>query len=55
MNNKAIADDWRIKLAWPVFMLIDFLLQTPPVARFLFDKFRTRDNISSVLQVACAD
>lgn len=50
MNNKAIADDWRIRLAMPLFLLIDALLRTPPVARFLFDKFRSRDTIRQVLQ-----
>jgi hypothetical protein len=27
MNNKARTDDWRIKLAFPIFMLIDVLLK----------------------------
>ena len=51
MNNKAIADDWRIKLLLPLFWLIDALLQTPPVAAYIFERFRTRDNIRAVLQV----
>lgn len=51
MNNKAIVDDWRIKLALPLFLLIDLLLKTPPIAQRLFDRFRTPDNIRNILQV----
>ena len=50
MNNKAIADDWRIKLLLPLFWLIDALLATPPVASYIFERFRTPDNIRAVLQ-----
>lgn len=50
MNNKAIVDDWRIKLALPLFLLIDLLLKTPPIAQRLFDRFRTPDNIRNILQ-----
>ena len=51
MNNKAVGsvEDWRIRLATPLLLLIDYLLQQPRVARFLFDKFRTRDNLRKVL------
>lgn len=49
MNNKAVADDWRIKLAMPIFLLIDALLARPKVARYLFDRFRTPDTLRSVL------
>ncbi|KAL4438016.1 hypothetical protein ABPG77_004237 [Micractinium sp. CCAP 211/92] len=49
MNNKAISDDWRIKLAMPIFLLIDLLLQRRPLAERLFNNFRTPDNIRSVL------
>lgn len=54
MNNKAIADDWRIRLAMPLFLLIDLLLKTRPIAQLLFDRFRTPDNIRSVLQAGGA-
>ena len=50
MNNKAIADDWRIQLAMPLFLLIDLLLKQRPIARYLFDSFRKPDTIRSVLQ-----
>jgi pimeloyl-ACP methyl ester carboxylesterase len=49
MNNKAISDDWRIKLALPLFYLIDWLFSQPTIARSLFDRFRTPDNLRSVL------
>ena len=43
------SDDWRIKLAMPLLMLIDFLLNQPAIARSLFDNFRTKENIRNVL------
>lgn len=49
MNNKAISDDWRIKLATPVFLLIDVLLSRQRIARYLFDRFRSRENLRKVL------
>eukprot|EP00897_Mesotaenium_endlicherianum_P008374 jgi/Mesen1/7565/ME000392S06832 len=45
MNNKAIADDWRIRAAMPIFLLIDWLLLRPSIARPLFDR-----NVQTVLQ-----
>lgn len=51
LQNKAISDDPRIKLAMPLFLLIDWLLSQPRVARYLFDKFRSPDNVRQVLQV----
>lgn len=44
-------DDWRVRLAFPVFQLIDYLLSRQRIARFLFDNFRTKDNLKKVLQV----
>jgi hypothetical protein len=32
-----VINDWRIVLALPLLLLIDFLLKTPPIARALFD------------------
>ena len=49
--TQAVADDWRIKLAMPIFLLIDALLARPKVARYLFDRFRTPDTLRSVLLV----
>jgi len=49
MNNKAISDDWRIKLAMPIFLLIDFLLKQPKIARTLFDNFRAKEQLRKTL------
>ena len=38
----------------PLFLLIDLLLSRPRIARALFDRFRTRDNLRTVLQVCHA-
>lgn len=50
MNNKAQSDDWRIKLAMPIFKLIDLILKTPSVAVPAFERFRQRESIRGVLQ-----
>ncbi|KAK9946800.1 hypothetical protein M0R45_012243 [Rubus argutus] len=42
MNNKAIVDDWRIKLLFPLLLLIDFLLKQRPIASFIFERVRQR-------------
>ncbi|XP_021736088.1 uncharacterized protein LOC110702646 isoform X3 [Chenopodium quinoa] len=49
MNNKAIVDDWRIKLLLPVLWLIDFLLQQKPIASALFERVKQRENLRNVL------
>lgn len=48
---QGLTDDWRVRLAFPIFQLIDFLLSRQRVARFLFNNFRTKDNLKKVLQV----
>ncbi len=50
MNNKAISDDWRIKLAMPIFLLIDWILNQPKLARRLFDNVRQTDNLKQILE-----
>ena len=50
MNNKGISDDWRLKLAAPLFALIDWLLAQPRIARTLFDRVREPGNIRDVLK-----
>lgn len=42
MNNKAIVDDWRIKLLLPLLWLIDFLLKQRPIASALFQRVKDR-------------
>lgn len=50
MNNKAIVDDWRLKLVYPLFLLIDWLLRQPTIARYLFDAVRNPENLRQVLR-----
>ncbi|KAI3522263.1 hypothetical protein L1887_11764 [Cichorium endivia] len=49
MNNKAIVDDWRIKLVFPLLLLIDFLLKQKGIASFLFERVRTRESLRNIL------
>ena len=42
MNNKAIVDDWRIKLLLPLLWLIDFLLKQKSIASALFGRVKER-------------
>ncbi|CAL4900834.1 unnamed protein product [Urochloa decumbens] len=46
MNNKAIVDDWRIKLLLPLLWLIDFLLNQRPIASALFNRVKNRTSCS---------
>ncbi|GMH32620.1 hypothetical protein BSKO_00454 [Bryopsis sp. KO-2023] len=49
MNNKSLIDDWRLMIVYPLFLLIDFLLKTPPIANFLFEKYSSKDNVRNIL------
>uniref|UniRef100_A0A2P2KXX5 Uncharacterized protein MANES_16G046800 n=1 Tax=Rhizophora mucronata TaxID=61149 RepID=A0A2P2KXX5_RHIMU len=42
MNNKAIVDDWRIKLLLPLLWLVDFLLKQPIIASSIFERVKQR-------------
>jgi len=42
MNNKAIVDDWRIKLLLPLLWLIDFLLKQKGIASAIFGRVKQR-------------
>lgn len=42
MNNKAIADDWRVAMLLPVFWFIDFLLAQEKLAGGIFNRVRTK-------------
>lgn len=44
-----VTDDWRIKLAMPLFLLIDWILLQPKLACLLFEKIRQPDNLKNVL------
>lgn len=49
MNNKGLPkDDWRIVIASPIIALVDVLLKSQ-LAATLFEKYRTPDNIRSIL------
>ncbi|KAB8509367.1 hypothetical protein FH972_025407 [Carpinus fangiana] len=49
MNNKAIVDDWRIKLLLPLLWLFDFLLRQRGIASAIFQNVRKRENLKSIL------
>lgn len=49
MNNKAIVDDWRIKLLLPLLWFFDFLLKQKGIASYLFDRVRQRDSLRNTL------
>ncbi|XP_010682203.2 uncharacterized protein LOC104897084 [Beta vulgaris subsp. vulgaris] len=49
MNNKAIVDDWRIKLLLPLLWLIDFLLKQKAIASAIFERAKQRENLRNVL------
>lgn len=42
MNNKAIVDDWRIKLLLPLLWLFDFLLKQRRIASSIFERVKQR-------------
>ncbi|GAY34267.1 hypothetical protein CUMW_282470 [Citrus unshiu] len=44
MNNKAIVDDWRIKLLFPLLWFIDFLLKQRPIASAIFERVKQGPN-----------
>lgn len=50
MNNKAIVDDWRIRLFLPLLWLIDFLLLQRSIASRLFQHLQSRENLGNVLR-----
>ncbi|XP_038884600.1 pheophytinase, chloroplastic isoform X2 [Benincasa hispida] len=49
MNNKAIVDDWRIKLLLPLLWLFDFLLNQRVIASALFERVKKRDSLRNIL------
>lgn len=49
LNNKAIQEDWRVKLAMPLFLLIDVLLKNEQVGTYLFNKVREKETLRKVL------
>ncbi|PKU60863.1 pheophytinase, chloroplastic isoform X1 [Dendrobium catenatum] len=49
MNNKAIVDDWRIRLILPLFWLIDLLLKQRSIASAIFENVKKRENLKNIL------
>ncbi|XP_074284536.1 pheophytinase, chloroplastic-like [Silene latifolia] len=49
MNNKAIVDDWRIKLLFPLLWLIDFILKQRAIASAIFERVKQRESLRNVL------
>ncbi|GAY34979.1 hypothetical protein CUMW_283000 [Citrus unshiu] len=49
MNNKAIVDDWRIKLLLPLLWFIDFLLKQRPIASAIFERVKQRETLRNIL------
>ncbi|XP_058203168.1 uncharacterized protein LOC131317630 isoform X4 [Rhododendron vialii] len=49
MNNKAIVDDWRIRLLLPLFWVFDTLLKQKAIASFIFERVTQRDNLRNIL------
>lgn len=49
LNNKAIQEDWRVRLAMPLFLVIDVLLKNQKIGTYLFDKVREKENLRKIL------
>ncbi|XP_065854725.1 pheophytinase, chloroplastic isoform X2 [Euphorbia lathyris] len=49
MNNKAVVDDWRIKLLLPLLLLIDFLLKQRVIASAIFERAKKRETLRDIL------
>ncbi|KAG0621158.1 hypothetical protein M758_4G273800 [Ceratodon purpureus] len=51
MNRKGLAQDGLVlRLIAPIFVIVEYLLQQPKVANYLFNKFRSKDNVKQILQ-----
>ena len=51
MNQKNLyADDAQLQAMRPVFSLLEFLLKQRTVASFLFEKFRSKGNVATILR-----
>ncbi|KAG0461709.1 hypothetical protein HPP92_021688 [Vanilla planifolia] len=49
MNNKAIVDDWRIRLIMPFLWILDFLLKKRSIALAIFEYVKKRENLKNIL------
>lgn len=55
MNNKAVVDDWRIKLLFPLLWLIDFLLNQRWIASFIFERVKQEESLKNILSSVYAN
>ncbi|KAL1820069.1 hypothetical protein ACET3Z_014938 [Daucus carota] len=55
MNNKAVVDDWRIKLLFPLLWLIDFLLNQRWIASFIFERVKQKESLKNILSSVYAN
>lgn len=52
LNSKEVAmnsPDWRLKLAYPIFLFIDVLLSIRPLASYIFDNVRKPESVRKAL------
>lgn len=50
MNRKGLMqDDLMLRALSPIFIAIEYLLQRPKVASFLFERFRSKANVRKIL------
>ncbi|KAI5084513.1 hypothetical protein GOP47_0001250 [Adiantum capillus-veneris] len=51
MNRKGLMkENVLIRLLSPIFIVVEYLLQRPRVASFIFDRFRRKENIRKILE-----
>ncbi|MCO5568157.1 hypothetical protein L7F22_021854 [Adiantum nelumboides] len=51
MNRKGLMkENFSIRLLSPIFIVVEYLLQQPRVANFLFHRFRRKENIRKILE-----
>ena len=51
MNQRGLYDDDpQLRALKPIFLLIEWLLKKPALARFLFDAFRSKSNVEKILR-----
>lgn len=51
MNRKGLSqDDPLIRFLSPIFIVVEYLLQRPRIANFLFNRFRRKENIRKILE-----
>ncbi|BBN18610.1 hypothetical protein Mp_8g03940 [Marchantia polymorpha subsp. ruderalis] len=50
MNRKGLAQDGvLLRIISPIFVAVEYLLQKPDIAKFLFNRFRSKENVKKIL------